>query len=222
MLIARPFAFALALAIALPAAGCSSPSTDKASSDKSADKESKGSADKDTKPASKSSSTAAASGDTKPAKAAAPSPDEKVDLAAILGTKKDGWSPKVISGLKRGMKPEEAAKVFPGADKVSEFGFVEIPIEGHPGLEEIRLYFKKNDGVPNELQSVKLGFHPAYKTDAFWDELSKACIERYGKADDKELEKRLITWVGPKSGMAQLTKGLTDNHGFTLDITLQR
>jgi hypothetical protein len=156
-------------------------------------------------------------------KAAQPAADIKVDLAAILGEKKDGWSPKVISGLKRGMKPEEAAKVFPGAEKIDKFGFVEIPIKDHPGLEEIRLYFAKNkDGVPEELQSVKLGFSPALNNDTFWDQLSKACIDRYGKADDKELAKRLITWVGPKSGMAQLVNGLTENHGFTLDVTLQR
>lgn len=156
-------------------------------------------------------------------KAAAPPADVKVDLAAILGEKKDGWSPKLVSGLKRGMKPDEAAKVFPGAEKIDKFGFVEIPIKDQPGLDEIRLYFAKNKGgVPEELQSVRLGFSPALNTDAFWDQLSKACIDRYGKADDKELAKRLITWVGPKSGMAQLVNGLTENHGFTLDVTLQK
>ncbi len=156
-------------------------------------------------------------------KAASKEEDIKVDLPAILGTKKDGFAPKVLSGLKRGMKPDEAAKVVPGAEKVSKFGFVEVPVQGHPGLEGLKLYFAKDkDGVPNELQSVQLQFSPALNNDAFWGELSKACIERYGKADDKEIQKRLITWVGPKSGMAQLVTGLTENHGFTLDITLPR
>lgn len=216
----RPFV-RYALAFCLTAAvGCK---TDDAKPEKasSGDGASKKAASADEKaPSSKTTSDAKPSAE----KTAAPPPaDVKVDLAAILGEKKDGWSPKLISGLKRGMKPDEAAKVFPGAEKIDKFGFVEIPIEDQPGLDEIRLYFAKNkEGVPEELQSVKLGFSPALNTDAFWDQLSKACIERYGKADDKELAKRLITWVGPKSGMAQLVKGLTENHGFTLDVTLQK
>jgi hypothetical protein len=181
------------------------------------------------RPSSRPNETLGLSGptaDSRPAvdkKPASPAEDIKVDLPAILGSKRDGWSPKVISRLKRGMTPEEAAKAFPGADKVDKFGFVGVPILGHPELEEIRLYFAKGkDGVPKELQSVKLSFQSALNSDTFWDQLSKACIERYGKADEKELAKRLITWVGPRSGMAQLMKGLTENHGFTLDITLQR
>ena len=210
----------VALAVSLAAAGCSKDSAapEKASSESAPSKASS------SKPAD-TGKPAQASSEPKPTaapKAEVPDAD-KVDLAAILGTKKDGWSPKVIGGLKRGMKPDEAAKVFPGADKIDKFGFVEVPVEGHPGLDEIKLYFAKNkDGVPEELQSAELGFSPALHNDAFWDLLSKACIERYGKADDKELEKRLVTWAGPKSGMAQLVKGLTENHGFTLRITLQR
>jgi hypothetical protein len=217
----RPIA-GYALALCLTAAfGCKteegapqeSSSTDDGASKKAASSDGKA-------PPAKSASEAKPSAEKK---AAAPPADIKVDLAAILGEKKDGWSPKVISGLKRGMKPDEAAKVFPGAEKIDKFGFVEIPIKDHPGLDEIRLYFAKNkEGVPEELQSVRLGFSPALNSDTFWDQLSKACIDRYGKADDKELAKRLITWVGPKSGMAQLVQGLTENHGFTLDVTLQR
>lgn len=218
-----PISAALVLALAFPLAGCSK---DGASTEKSS-----AGASGSSSPAATSKPTDAAkstkpSADTKPtadAKPAAKAEDIKVDLVAILGTKKDGWSPKLIGGLKRGMKPDEAAKVFPGADKVSKFGFAEVPIEGQPGLDGLKLYFAKDkDGVPSELQSVKLQFSPALNNDTFWAELSKACIERYGKADDKELEKRLVTWVGPKSGMAQLVNGLTENHGFTLDVTLQR
>lgn len=213
------FASALVLSLTAALAGCT---TDEAKPEKapSSDSAPKKTSSSDDKASSKPSS------DPKPTaekKAAPPAEDIKVDLPAILGTKKDGWSPKLISGLKRGMKPDEAAKVFPGAEKIDKFGFVEVPIQGQPGLDEIRLYYAKDkEGVPSELQSVKLNFSPALNTDAFWDELSKACIERYGKADEKEIAKRLITWVGPKSGMAQLVKGLTENHGFTLDVTLQR
>lgn len=138
---------------------------------------------------------------------AAPS---EADLLKSIGTKKDGWSPVVTKKLKAKMTPEETAKIFPGADKVSEFGFVEVPAEGAPGLAKIKFYFAKDKKTnkPTNLQSVTL-IYDSKLTEApgFYDALVKVTQAKYGKIKKKEMiEKKLITWVGPRFKIAQLSK----------------
>src|SRR5262245_27458995 len=88
--------------------------------------------------------------------AAAAVPPETV---AALGTKKDGWTPKVLAKLKRGMKPEEAGQVFPGAENISQYGFSKVPVADIPGLVAFEFYFAKDKtGKPSDLHSVKMHF----------------------------------------------------------------
>lgn len=158
-----------------------------------------------------------------PEKPAAPPPAERPRIGDLLGSKKDGWTPKAVSALKRGMTPEEAEAVLPGATTVSKFGFAEVKApKGSPGAYRVELYFAKKDGVPKELQSVKLLFDGAVSDDALWDDLVKVCTEKYGATKPEDLQKKLVTWAGPKSGMAQLHRGFHEGDGWQLDVTLQR
>ncbi|MFO0617635.1 MAG: hypothetical protein U0414_33885 [Polyangiaceae bacterium] len=54
------------------------------------------------------------------------------DFKALFGSPSDGFLPVVFGKLKKDMSPEEAGKVFPGAEKVDDFGFAKIehPVNG--------------------------------------------------------------------------------------------
>lgn len=142
------------------------------------------------------------------ATAVAQTPTE-ADLVRVIGTKKDGWAPVAFAKLKAKMTPADVAKDFPGADKVSKFGFVKLPAKGAAGVREYELYFAKDKAtqIPTELQSVKIIFDPKL-TDAagFWDTLLKVCVAKYGPAKPEQVEKRLVTWIGPRFKPAQLVK----------------
>ena len=144
-----------------------------------------------------------------PAAARAQAPSDK-DLLESIGTKKDGWGPVMAKGLKAKMTPEQAGKVFPGAEKVSKFGFVDLPVEGKPGVVKLKFYFAKPKGSdkPTNLSKVTLIFDPKLTSDeSFWKALVDTCQAKYGKIKDKkQVDKKLITWVGKKFKIAQLTK----------------
>jgi hypothetical protein len=143
-----------------------------------------------------------------PALARADVPTE-ADLVACIGGKKSPWTPTVAAKLKDKMTPEEAGKVFPGAEKVSKFGFVTVKLEGCVGATELELYFAKDKvtKVPTELQSVRIQFDGALTANAeFYSLLVKVLEAKYGKVKKPEsIEKKLITWVNPKFRTAQLT-----------------
>ena len=81
--------------------------------------------------------------------------------------------------------------------------------KGLPGVREFEFYFAKDKTTqePKELQSVKVIFDPKL-TDAagFWDSLLKVCTAKYGATRPEQVEKRLVTWIGPKFKPAQLVK----------------
>ena len=139
----------------------------------------------------------------------------KPDLPKILGPK-GTWVPPAFSKLKFAMTPDDAGKVIPGAEKISEFGFSNVTVTDTPGVSKYGFYFAKKGGKPIELQSVKMMFDPALSGDDFWATLKKECIAKYGPTDEKE---KILTWIGPGFTPAQLTQGLSDE-GYTLDVTL--
>lgn len=143
-----------------------------------------------------------------PAVAHADVPTE-ADLVACIGGKKSPWTPTAVAKLKDKMTPEEAAKVFPGADKVSPYGFVTVKLEGCVGASEAELYFAKDKvtKVPTSLQSVRIRFDADLTANAeFYSVLVKVLEAKYGKIKKPEqIEKKLITWASPKFKIAQLT-----------------
>lgn len=139
------------------------------------------------------------------ARADAPS---DADLKACLGPAKS-WTPTVFSKLKAKMSPDAVAKEFPGADKVSQYGFVTLAADKCAGAKQFEFYFAKNKKTQAfELSRVTLKFDPALSTDAgFYDALVKATSAKYGKIKkQEEIQKKLITWVNSQFKTAQLTE----------------
>lgn len=131
------------------------------------------------------------------------------DLTACLGGKK-AWTPTVFAKLKEKMTPAEAAKVLPGADQVSKFGFVTVKAEGCNGAAEFELYFAKDKKTqePTSLQAARIIFSPSVSTDeTFYLRLVKVLEAKYGKVKKQsEIDNKLITWVNRKFKTAQLSR----------------
>ncbi|MBW4662516.1 MAG: hypothetical protein KME15_28050 [Drouetiella hepatica Uher 2000/2452] len=145
----------------------------------------------------------------------------KEQFATILGTKQDGWLPKVIAGrgLKKGLTPAMAGKIIPGAEQVSEFGFSKVAVQNVPGLKQYEFYYAKN-GEAAQLESVKLQFDPNLN-EAYAD-LVEVATQKYGAAKPEDIEQQAIVWVGSDFVTAQLTKPLTSFDGYVLNISLAK
>ena len=139
------------------------------------------------------------------------------ETVAALGTKKDGWSPKVLAKLKKGMKPEEAGQAFPGAEKISEYGFSKVRVTDIPGIVAYEFYFAKGkkSGKPDDLHSVKIHFDGS----AEFAELAQLCVAKYGRIKQKDaMEKMLAVWVNSKLRLATLSQSTMTGAKYALDI----
>lgn len=165
------------VALALVASGC--------------DKGSKGS------PSSSKSAGPASTAATGPAPSAADMPD----FAALLGTQADGWNPKVFAKLKEGMTPAEAEKAMPGAGKVDQFGFVDLPTANVKGVAKYRLSFLKG-----KLAFGEIWFSPKLDHPSFEAAFIKAGIAKWGKHSDKKPTDEMTMWFGPSLHSATLSK----------------
>lgn len=151
----------------------------------------------------------------------------KVDLAAIIGTEDDGWLPKVVTSYKfqKGMSPEEVGKIMPGADKISKFGFSEVPAKDVPGVDKYKFSFLKDKKDPDEkrtLYSVSLLFDPAIKKDLPYKKVALAFAEKYGEVEPEKIEKEIVTWVGPNFATAQLTNSINKFEGYEFKIVVPK
>ncbi|NES72215.1 MAG: hypothetical protein F6K24_46990, partial [Okeania sp. SIO2D1] len=151
--------------------------------------------------------------------------DRVLNLSEIIGTKEDGWLPKPIAqkDLTRDMSPEEAGKILPGAEEVSEFGFSEVKEGDVPGLEGYELYFAKNDaGVPAKLQTVTLILDPSIKDELTFEEAAKEVAEKYGEYEEIVVDDKITSylWIGPKFASTSLSNLGSDFEGYKLEVTL--
>lgn len=151
----------------------------------------------------------------------------KVDLAAIIGTEDDGWLPKTLSeyDFKRGMSPKEVGKIMPGAEKISKFGFSEVPANGVPGVDKYKFSFLKDKKDPDgkrTLYSVSLLFDPSIKKDHPYDKVALAFAEKYGEVEPEKIEKKIVTWVGPKFATAQFTNSINKFEGYEFKIVVPK
>lgn len=151
----------------------------------------------------------------------------KVDLAAIIGSEDDGWLPKALSqyDFKRGMSPEEVGKILPGAEKISKFGFSEVPAKGVPGVDKYKFSYLKDKNDPEEkrtLYSISMLFDPAIKKDHPYDKVALAFAEKYGEVEPEKIEKKIVTWVGPNFATAQLTNSINKFEGYEFKIVVPK
>jgi hypothetical protein len=110
------------------------------------------------------------------------------DLGQLLGTKADGWNPKVFAGLKEGMTPAQAAKVFKYADAYDPNGITDIPVGNVKGVQRYRLSY-----LDGKLKFVEIWFSAT--TPAFRATLEQACTARWGLKPTKAGESSM--WIGP-------------------------
>jgi hypothetical protein len=231
---------ALSLSLSFGATGCDSKASAKKDDDEKKKKKKDDDEDEDEESSSKKKKKKkkkddedekAEKSDEKSDKADKKDPDKKADekpastdgklpdLVAIIGTKQDGWAPPAFAKLKGGMTPAEAGKVMAGAENFSEFGFAEIKVTDVPGVVQYELYYAEKENKARELHSAKIQFDPKLKGAALWDALVKQTQEKYGKVKQEDIDKKILTWVGPGFVTAQLTEGLMDD-GYTLDVSL--
>jgi len=157
-----------------------------------------------------------------PTVALADAPSE-ADLAACFGGKKS-WTPTALAKLKPKMSPAAAAAVLPGADQVSQYGFVTVKPDGCAGAAEFELYFAKNKKTDAfELSRATILFDSKTSADeAFYASLVKITSAKYGRIKkQEEVTKKLITWVNRSFKIAQLSnKPTRDGRMLQLSVSL--
>ncbi|MFO0549034.1 MAG: hypothetical protein U0271_11645 [Polyangiaceae bacterium] len=144
------------------------------------------------------------------------------DVKAILGSKADGFAPAWIASkpFKKGMTPEEAGKIFPGAEKTNEYGFAEVETKEPKGVSKIKFFFLESDDKKSrKLYSITLIFDPKLKTPALWDALVKQASAKWGAPPKEDIEKKILTWVSDTLSTVQITEGVLDDEGFEVEYS---
>lgn len=150
-----------------------------------------------------------------------------IKLSTIIGTMEDGWLPKAVTkyNLQRGMSPEEVGKIIPGAEKISKFGFSEVPAKDVPGVDKYKFSFLKDKKDPDQKQtlySISLLFDPAIKKNLPYEKVALAFAEKYGEVTSDKIERRIVTWGGPKYATAQLTHSINKFEGYEFKIVIPK
>jgi hypothetical protein len=134
-------------------------------------------------------------------------------LTKWIGTSKDGWTPAIFGRLRSGMSPADVAKVFTGADKVSQYGFAELRVG--TGLPHVTLlsfsYQEQKKGGPLGLYSLTLTFEPSFLSNKeSYAALVNVCEAKFGPIKEREkIPQMTVTWAGYTQGdlrTAQLFK----------------
>lgn len=147
-----------------------------------------------------------------PAHAGAPT---QAELATCLSG--DAPLPAVFAKLQKGMTAANVDALFPGAKKVSKYGFSRVKASRYcRGAKEFTFFFKKETG---ELQSATIKFEPRWsKDDAFYADLVAVLAARYGEPKPEAVEKRLITWVEPKTYRTTQLHMMPERGGYSLQL----
>ena len=151
---------------------------------------------------------------------ASAAPPTDAELEACIG--KTGNTLAVFSQLKRGMKPADAAAVYPGADKLDKYNFATVKAKDCAGAKTFELHYQK-DKKSGEilLYSVRVEFDKALtKDEDFYKRLTTLLVAKYGPVKDEDLAKKLLTW-GTKEGIAQLNV-LSKTHPYKLSAPLPK
>jgi hypothetical protein len=136
------------------------------------------------------------------------------DLAHLLGTKADGWNPKVFTGLREGMAPAQAGKAFKYADAYDKFGIADIPVGNVKGVQRYRLNY-----LEGKLKFAEIWFDASLETAAFRDSLVKACKAKWGEPSNPGEEPM---WIGPEYYTVNVSKIIDlSAKGWSLKIALR-
>jgi hypothetical protein len=110
-----------------------------------------------------------------------------LDVGAFLGTRADGWTPKALGPLRKGLTRPQVAKLFPGADKVDHSEVSEVRIKDVKGIVLYRFHF--ND---NHLFEVDVHFEPSLHNAPFRETLLKAGSAKWGPPKENTADR--IRW----------------------------
>jgi hypothetical protein len=139
------------------------------------------------------------------------------DLGALLGTKADGWNPKVFAALKENMTPAQAGKAFKYADAYDPNGIVDIPVGNVKGVQRYRLSY-----LDGKLKFGEIWFDASLLTPAFRAELAKACTAKWGNPEKSKPGDEDAMWIGPDFNSVTLHK-IIDLHaeGWMIQVALK-
>ena len=140
------------------------------------------------------------------------------ETVAALGTKKDGWTPKVLAKLKRGMKPEEAGQVFPGAENISQYGFSKVPVTDIPGIVAFRVLLRQEQGRCAERSAVRED--PLRLRRGVRRAGADVRGEVRPRMEKGAVEKMLVIWINHKFRLATLSKSTDKGSRYALDIKM--
>jgi hypothetical protein len=148
-------------------------------------------------PAASSSKAASASAKAAPEpEADITAPKGMPDLATLIGPRKDGWAPTLLASFDRGMTPEAAGKLMPGAEKKNEFGISRVTRKDLPGVSKVEFHYLQDEKSGKwELHSIEILFSPSLKQAEFYEYLLKVATNKYGPAEPDDVAKKLVLWM---------------------------
>ena len=134
------------------------------------------------------------------------------NLAALLGTKADGWLPKPFAGLKKNMTLAQVTKVKPWANKLDARGSVETAVKDVRGVVKYRLHF-----VDKQLFTGEIWFDPSLHTAAFRTAFLAAAKPKWG--EPKSATDTLVMWFSETSALAKLSDAESGG-GYALEVQI--
>lgn len=168
------------------------------------------------KPVAAAPAAPGAPGAPAPGGAAAPGVAEMPDWNALFGTAAEGWNPRIFGRLREDMSPAQAEAVFPGAGKVDQFGFADVPGGTTRGVLKYRLSFQQN-----KLKFGEIWFKRANDTPQFKAALVQAATAKWGASSSKPGEEMQM-WIAPDFHSATVSKIIDlEEEGWQIQIALK-
>jgi hypothetical protein len=136
------------------------------------------------------------------------------DFAALLGTKADGWNPKVFGTLKAGMSPADAGKAFKYSNAYDANGIADVPVGNVKGVQRYRFTY-----LEGKLKFGEIWF--SAETPALRDALVNACKAKWGNPEKGKVGDDVM-WIGPDFNSVTVGKVIDlTAKGYNLTVALK-
>ncbi|MFO0549035.1 MAG: hypothetical protein U0271_11650 [Polyangiaceae bacterium] len=137
------------------------------------------------------------------------------DLDPLLGTRAEGYAPRWVTRFSRGLTPDAAGKILPGAERVSEFGFAEVRVREPKGLARVKLYFTDKG---TSLANVAMLLEPRLNGPDTWKALRQAAIEKWGPSIKEDPSKHHLIWFELERGTVTVSEGISASDGYSIEF----
>ena len=121
------------------------------------------------------------------------------DLRLSIGSRHEGGdAPIALARLTRAMTRTDVDALYPGAKRVSRFGFSKVRVKEPPGVAAIEFYFTKE----GKLYSAKLQYKPSLTSAAFGEYFTRVVKNKYGESSGGEI----LSYAKQSGVLVQATK----------------